>query len=454
MEEKDMIDLADIKAAFVANWRRLAAIVVATTTLAMGISFALPKEYESSVLVRAKAPKQGSGISMQAAAAVALLGGGVTTPSQTYIEMLKSRSVLEPVIAQLDLPEEKKAKLDAKQFTKEYLKVTNTKGTDLIEIAATGRTPEEAQTIATNVLTAFQKVLTSMNQSEQSVMVRFLNERINVAKKDMESAEQNLEKFRQQEKIYVPDEQAKAIIKKITEFDQKLAQIQVENETNQVKVQGLNEQLQKQNLAITTYNIADNEGMQQLRNAIIQKQINLIDLQQRFTDKHPNVILVKQEIEELTAKLKAEASNSVAAGTNTLNPVHANLLKEKAITETQVWAGQATVAALKKAQADNEKEISKLSAGSTSYIGFERQVRITQEVYSVLVRNYEQSRIQEAMESMDIQVVDEANLPKKPSAPKKVLIIVMGGVLGMMVSVVYFFVLYNRSHRKLTSISR
>lgn len=448
MEDKDTIDLIKVKDVFLTNWKRIATIVVVTTTLAISLSFVLPKEYESTVLVRAKAPKQGSGISLQAAAAVALLGGGVSTPSQTYIELLKSRSVLEPVIAQLDLPEEKKSKLEAKAFAKRYLKVTNTKGTDLIEITAIGKTPEEAQAIATNVVSAFQKTLTTMNQSEQSLMVRFLNERINVAKKDMETAEQNLEKFRQQEKLYVPDEQAKSVIKKITEFDQRLAQIQVENEMNQAKARGISDQLQKQNVAITTYKLADNDGIQQLRNAIIQKQISLIDLQQRFTDKHPNVILIKKEIEELNEKLKTEAINSVAAGTNTLNPVHASLLKDKAATETAIWAGQATLDALRKAQTENEKEISKLSAGSMSYLGFERQVRITQEVYSALVRNYEQSRIQEAMESMDIQVVDEANLSKRPSTPGKMMFMVFGFIVGSIIAGLYLVVQYMGFNKK------
>lgn len=448
MEERDTIDLNEIKNVVLANFKKAVAIVVGTTVLAAGISFVLPREYDSTVLIRAKAPRQGGGLSLQASAAMALLGGaGMASPTQSFIEILKSRSVLEPVIAQLDLPEEKKAKLDNKDFAKNYLKIVNIKGTDLIEITATGRSPEEAQTIAANLVNSFQATLTTMNQFEQSLMVKFLNDQINRAQKDMELAENNLEKFRQTEKIYVPDEQAKAIIKKITEYDQKVAQLKVQNETNQAKLEGINDQLRKQNAAITTYNLADNQSIQKIRNAMIEKQIVLVDLGQRFTDKHPNVILVKQEIEALNAKLKEEVANSVAAGTNTLNPIHSNLLKEKVMAETDIIAGQASFAALQKAQTETEKEISKLSAGSTTYIGLERKVRITQEIYSVLVKNYEQARIQEAMESMDIQIVDAANSPKKPSAPKKILITAIGGVIGIMISFIYVLIQCLRSQK-------
>ena len=372
----------------------------------------------------------------------------MATPTQAYMELMKSRSVLDPIIAGLDLPDEKKEKIDAKSFVKSNLKILNTKGTDLIEVTAVGRTPEEAQQISSDVVKSFQQLLTKMNQSEQSLMVKFLNDRIAVAKKDMEQSEQNLEKFRQQEKIFIPDEQAKAAIKKLTEFDQKIAQFQVQNDTNQAKLQGVNEQLNKQNVAIARYNIADNPGIQEIRSTIIQKQIALIEMQQRYTDKHPNVVLQQKELDELNGKLSQEVNNSIQSGANTLNPVHAGLLKEKVQTETELLVGQAALGTMKSLQTQNEKEISKLSAGSITYIGLERQVRIAQEVYGVLVKNYEQTRIQEAMESMDIQIVDEADLPKKPSAPKKMLITAIGGVLGVMMSFIYIIIAYSRMHQK------
>lgn len=65
----------------------------------------------------------------------------------------------------------------------------------------------------------FRSLMTNLNQSQQSAMVKFLKERIVVAKADLEKAEQNLEIFSQQSKIYIPDEQAKALIEKLTTVD-------------------------------------------------------------------------------------------------------------------------------------------------------------------------------------------------------------------------------------------
>lgn len=443
MEEQDTIDLGQLWRVARDNQKRLIGIIAASTLLALVLAFILPKQYESTVLVRAKNQTQG-GISLQATAALAFLGGSTSAPLQSYQEMLKSRSVLEPVIEKLDLPEEDKEKLTSEIFAKKYLELTNPKGTDLLKITATGRSPEEAQFIAANVLNSFQQVLTNLNQSEQSLQIKFLSERITVAKGEMEQAEKNLEQFKQQTKVYIPDEQAKAAILALSEADQKLAQLQVMDETNRAKLQGVDSQLREQNAAMAKFNIAENEVVAKIRANIIDKQMQLVTLQQRYTDKHPEVILAKKEIDELTATLQDEIAKSIQSGANILSPVQGSLLNEKVATETAIIATQATIAAMKQVQAKAEKDISNLSSHGLTYIGFERQARVSQEVYAVLIKNYEQARIQEAMESMDIQVVDEANLPKKPSAPRKLLITAIGGVLGMMLSFGYTLVVYNK----------
>ena len=46
------------------------------------------------------------------------------------------------------MPEEDKEKLTTENFIKKYLEITNTKKTNLINITAYGKTPEEAQIIS------------------------------------------------------------------------------------------------------------------------------------------------------------------------------------------------------------------------------------------------------------------------------------------------------------------
>lgn len=452
MEEQDTIDLGQVWQAARKNLAKLVGIAMTFMLIALVLAFVLPKQYESSVLIRAKGQKPGNGFSLQASAALAFLGGSTSSPVQAYQEMIKSRSVLDPVIARLDLPD--KDNIDNEKFAKTNLKLDNPKGTDLLEITATGRSPEEAQLIASSVLESFQRLLTELNQSEQSMQMKFLQKQMQVAKGEMEQAEKRLEQYRQQTKIFVPDEQAKAIVKALSELDQKLAESLVEKEANEAKLQGVNSKLRQQNNSMEKFEIAENAIIDKIRTAIIDKQMTLVNLRQRYTDKHPEVVLTNKEIEGLTAKLREEIARSVQSEANILNPVQGALLTERIETETKIIAAQATADAIRRAQATAEKGISDLSSHSVTYIGLERQARISQEVYAVLVKSYEQARIQEAMDSMDIQVVDVANLPKSHSAPRKALLLVIGGLMGGLISFCYLLILYFRSSKSRPVLTR
>ena len=448
MEERDTIDLRQIGYVIVQQKRKLIAIITITTLLAIVIAFLLPKQYESSVLVRAKAQRQGGGVSLQAAAAVALLGGATSSPVQGYMEILKSRSVLDPVIAKIDLPPEEKKFMDNKAFVKSYLKLQNAKSTDLIEITATGRSPEEAKQIATNVIVSFQQVLTTLNQTEQSSMMRFLANRITVAKKEMEEAEKKFESFRQQEKLFAPGEQATAAMTKVIGFDKRLAELRVQNEANQMKLQEITSELNKQKLSLTKNYVADNPTILQFRKAIVEKELALVELRQKYQDKHPSIVLVQVEIEEMKKKMREVVDKDVRANTISLTPIHGELMRQEITTDMELKLGLSIVDVIKAAQVESEKQIGQLSGKGLDYAALARKQAITQEVYTALVKNYEQTRIQEAMESMDIQVVDEANLPKRPSFPKKVLFAAVGMVLGVMLSFVYVIMAYRGMNKK------
>jgi len=73
-------------------------------------------------------------------------------------------------------------------------------------------------------------------------------------------------------------------------------------------------------------------------------------------------------------------------------------------------------------------------------------MKIKNEVYANLVKQYEQKRLQAAMESMDIQIIDPANLPDedRPVAPKKFLITAIGFAVGVLLATGYGLHTYRR----------
>lgn len=361
---------------------------------------------------------------------------------------MKSREVLEPIIEQVDMPEEDKEKLTTENFIKKYLEITNTKKTDLINIKAYGKTPEEAQMISQSIADNFLTLMTKLNKEGNSSAINFLNDRMAIAKEEMETAENKLQAYQQEKGIYSPDDQAKALIDRLSAYDTNIAQLEAQEQANSAKLQDVTGQLEQQNSSLLEYNISDNDAIMSLRTAIVNKQVELVGLEQRYTEEHPDVIQAKQELAELKRSLDREIQSAVNSKSATLTPVQGNLLMEKVQTETAKAVTSASLDALKAKQQEAEGNISTLSADSVEYMRLLRDKNITSEVYTNLVEAYENTRIQEAQESMDIQIIDAANLPREdmPAKPNKKLIVAIGFVLGIMISFGYTLYVYNKRY--------
>ena len=447
--DNDTIDLRKLFSLMMEKKKIVLAIIVICTLIATIVAFVLPKSYQSTTLVRVKSNNISSmsGYAAMAAGFGIDIGSRSSASPESYIELMKSREVLNPIIEKVDLTDEEREKLKMEDFIKKYLEITNTKKTDLITIAAYGKTPEEAQMISQSVADNFLALMTKLNKEDNSSVLKFLDERIKIAKEEMETAENKLAAYQQEHKIYAPDEQAKAIIANLNNYDTTIAQLQAQSEGDSAKLAGVTGQLEQQNASLLEYNVSDNTNIGNIRESIVNKRVELVGLQQQFTDEHPDVIKAKEELNSLERSLSDEIAKAVNSQSVTLSPVQSNLLKDKISTEVQISVNNASLEALKAKQAEAQESIATLSADSVEYMRLERNAKITGQVYTSLVQNYEQTRIQEAKDSMDIQIIDAADLPKEdmPAKPNKKLIVVIGFVLGIMIS--FGYTLYNYSRR-------
>lgn len=449
-KDNDTIDLRKLSSLMMEKKKIIIGIVVICTIIATIVAFILPKSYQSTTLVRVKS---GGSSAMSGYAAMAAgfgidIGGSSSASPESYIELMKSREVLNPIIEKVDLTDEEREKMRTEDFSKKYLEITNTKKTDLINIAAYGKTPEEAQMISQGVADNFLALMTKLNKEDNSTTLKFLDERIKIAKEEMETAENKLAAYQQEHKIYAPDEQAKAIIANLNNYDTTIAQLQAQSEGDSAKLAGVTSQLEQQNASLLEYNVSDNTNIGNIRESIVNKRVELVGLQQQFTDEHPDVIKAKEELNSLEKSLSDEISKAVNSQSVTLSPVQSNLLKDKISTEVQISVNNASLEALKAKQAEAQENIATLSADSVEYMRLSREATITGQVYTSLVQNYEQTRIQEAKDSMDIQIIDAADLPKEdmPAKPNKKLIIAIGFILGIMFSFCYILYSYSRRY--------
>ena len=446
MENEESIDLGRLMQIMLERKKVVGGIVAGCTALAIGTAFILPKQYESTTLVQTRSAGKDIGGAAAMAAAMGINVGGSSSNASplNYIELMKSRRVLEPIIDEIEWPDDKKP--DAKAFAKKNLKIENTKQTNLITVTATGRTPEEAQLISQGVVDNFLTMQTENSQQTQSLLVTFLNDRIENAKQEADDAAAKLAAFQKEHKLYSPSDQAKLAIEQLNAYDKTIGEMQVAQKSAQAQYDVATQKLGEQKAGAASYNINDNSTVQSIRAQIVAKEVELVGLRQKYTDNHPSVIAAQRQLNQLSQSLSDEVGAVVNSNAASLNSAQMELLKNQAVAQAQASAASASEAAIKAKKAEKETEISQLPEAVMDYIKLESDAKIKQQIYTSLVQQCEQDKIQEAMESMDIQIIDAANLPDedKPAAPRKKLITAIGFVIGCLISFGYGLICYKR----------
>lgn len=443
--EEETIDLGKLFAIIMDKKKLFGGIVAGFTLLALVISLLLPKEYTSQVTVQASS----SGMDMGGAAmAMAALTGGNLSggKAESYMAMMKTRVVLDPIIEQVFDDIDKEDRLDAEEFAKKKLNLVNTKGTQLISVEAKGRTPEEAQYIAENVVNNFLHLMTSLNKENKSLLVSFLDERIDVAKKEADDSAQALEVFSKEHKIYGPEEQTKAQLEKSAAYEKTLGELAVQKMAQQASLSSISAQLGEQNSDALEYAMTDNPSVQKIHNTIVEKETELVKLRILYQDKHPSVVNALAELDKLNQQLNSEVQKAVASQAVAISETQAELQLARYQAATALAAAQASESQVQALQNKSDEDMAGMADDILEYQKLYREATIKQEIYNNLTKQIEQAKIQQTMESMDIQIVDPANLPdeEKPSFPKKKIFAIAGFIIGLIVSLIYSMVLYKR----------
>jgi len=86
-----------------------------------------------------------------------------------------------------------------------------------------------------------------------------------------------------------------------------------------------------------------------------------------------------------------------------------------------------------------ERRSEKLPDQELRLARLERAVKVSENIYLLLLEKYQEARINEVMEFKNIRIMDKALAPDQPIKPRKMLNLAIGGILGLMLGVMLAF---------------
>jgi uncharacterized protein involved in exopolysaccharide biosynthesis len=171
--------------------------------------------------------------------------------------------------------------------------------------------------------------------------------------------------------------------------------------------------------AQTIFTVADNSLIQKLKSEAVDLQIEFSKLRETFGPKHPKVLGLQTQLEAVQQKLNGEIQTMLQA------------------VNTELRVAKAREDALLQNVNELRREAQQLSEKEIEYQVLQRDVESNKQMQQTVLNRLKEMGVSGGMETNNIRVVEEAQIPKFPVKPRKsrdlgfAVVIGLVGALGV-----------------------
>ena len=284
-----------------------------------------------------------------------------------------------------------------------------------------------ARDIVQKMIDIFVEENLSGDRDETSQTIKFLDAQLAEREKELQEVEQKRVQFEIENLGLLPG--VGSISQRMEAARAELGQIDSQISQASASLAALNGQLSG-----TPPSIATPGGGGGARGQLAQAQSNLASARARgWTDSHPDVVAMKNEIAALRTQASREPSGG--GGSSTPNPAYSSLQSMRAERQASIAALQARKNAL---QADMAQLASKqtLEPGVAAEMSrTNRDPEVLKSQYNKLLTDREQIKLRGQVESetdsLKFRVIDPPSSPRSPAAPNRPLLLAMVLIAGI-----------------------
>lgn len=360
-----------------------------------------------------------------------------TNPLDTQVELIRSAPVITKVIARADLRHEETGEpLTPYQFLRQA-RVTNLRGTDIIEIAVEHSNPGEARRIANMWSRIFVDESLASSRIDASQAVKFISQQIEKTKAELAQAESALRDFKEANGAVNLTEEARSSVHTLATLDAEIRQATAAHREAASRVGSLRRDLgftSSQALAYST--LSQDPTIQRLKQQLLAAETDLTNV--TLGANHPEVKQQQAQVHVLREKLAQHGRDLIGRKYDdiglraSLDPIRQGLARDLLQAEGDVLAYQTRLQTLRALSGSFNQRIATLPEKELRLTQIERDVAVGAELYRMLQRRYEEARIQAAMDVGNVRVLEEAQLPAVPVRPNKMGYMAAGLALALL----------------------
>lgn len=399
-----------------ARWRPIALCTGLALLLALAYALWAPRTYTAStqLLVDSKAQDPISGQLLPAHMNTGYLA--------TQAEVVASQSVALKVLALLSA--EERAQLEQElgrtssaepsadqllSLLHQRLSVTSARESNLLNLGFSAQNPQLAATIANRFAEAFIQANLELRIAPAKQISQWYAQQLAELRASLVDKQNALLAYQQEHGLVVNADKLDLEQAKLSRLSALLTEAQSQRLTNQ----NLSQQLGNSKQKLLTSQAQDNPQVQKLSTELLQAQAKLKDLALRVGENHPQYRQAQTEVEGLQKQLN-----------RTLELLSGSVKSSVALAQSREIQLAAEVATQKDL-------VLQLNRNRNQLALLQQEVDSAQSAYDSALARSSQTQLESRIAQTDVAVLNQATPPKRPTSPKRLLVLVLALATGL-----------------------
>ncbi len=420
--------------------------ILVSILLGLGYVLLTPRLYraEAKLQVMKQDPVSGLGDPEQTSASMASDALDFNLAVQTQVDVLKSRRLAMDVIGALGLESTRDyaakksilplAKTQEDQATKDdnayklfekRLGVESISGTRLISVTFQDRDPKRAADVVNRLIAGYLDYNYQTRLSATNNASAALSSQLKTMKQSVEDAQAKASDLQQKAGNYGIEGVDNPVIAKVDQLNNELTTAQANRIARQQILKLVGQQgpealaglIGQQGTGANT----TSSPIQMLRQQQAEAAANYADLKSRYGSKYPKVMQEQERLDAIQASIDKEDAR----------------LKTQALAEYNIAASSEDAAAT--GLQAQEHIATKLSQNVAQYTVAKHEADAKRDLYEALTKRLEEAGVMASLHAGNLEVLDAAAAPSKPSNPRAILVLAIMVFAGIFLGLILAF---------------
>ena len=371
-------------------------------------------------------------------------------PLETEAKIFKSRPVVEKLIKELDLKNDKGKTLTYKQVAKN-LQVEPIMGTELLEVSYADPDPDIAVAFVDRAVDIYRNEYALFNRQEASKAKEFLESELPKAEDNVRRAEEELRQFKNRNRIPDIDGVTTSTIDSLSGVEGQVDRVEADLQDVDAQFNRLRNQLgMSWQEASAVSSLSQSASVQGVLTQLKNVKLELARKSNFLSDSAPQIISLKEEQADLTALLEQEIESTLGSdGKNLASNINILGLGELKQAQLAQYAElglrkeglERKLTSLRKTYAAYQRRSDNLPQLQQQQRELKRKVDAAQKTYNTLLTRAQDVGVLGNRNGDKVRLVAPAALAEDPVNPDGKIIVAAGAMMGVLFGTALAFLL-------------